>query len=190
MSISTVVSSLASRKFFLLVGIVIFILINGGCIGMVARNIEKGDSGNYSQLKPSMPSLPPDMGRLVLYMIDGAPNVGNTIGVIEACTIDNYAYKFMSQTYWYVDLPKGPHRVTATDVKSGFSDMPKYYGKEILDIDLKEGEIQFIKINMAGTTLIGRFNTYTPVLVSQEIAESELANLDFYKNFKTNIIIK
>jgi hypothetical protein len=184
-----ILNCFTSRKFILFAIMIAVALLNSGCMGMLYRHLEKGDIGNYSDLKRSMPPPQEGMGRLVVYITDGGPDVFLTTGIIDGCTIDNRGYKIMGRTYWYVDLQAGSHRVTATDVMSMWTGMPVRYGEKILDIDLQAGETYFVKMIMSGTTLVSRLNSYAPTLVSSEVAESELKNLDFYKNYKTNTVI-
>jgi hypothetical protein len=158
---------------------------------MLARQQATAEGGKYSELKSSMQPPLQGEGRLVVYLASGGPDIFLTSGVWDACTIDNVVYWIMGRSYWHVDLPAGPHRVTATGVLSSWGTRPvKGYWEKILDFNLTAADTQFIKIIMSGSTASSAFNTYTPTLVSAEVAEPELAELDFHVNFRTKKTIK
>jgi hypothetical protein len=158
---------------------------------MLARQQYTEGGGKYAELKSSMQSPSQGMGRLVVYLASGGPDIFLTTGVVDACTIDNAVYWIMGRSYWYVDLPVGQHRVTATGVLSSWGTRPvKGYGEKILDINLVDRDTQFIKIIVTGSTVAHTLNTYTPTVVSAEVGEPELAELDFFVKFRTKETIK
>jgi hypothetical protein len=167
-------------KFLIGLLIVVAVLSTTGCMGMAVRHFEKGSESSYSELKSSMAPIPAGSGRLFLYMVDGGPNPMLTMtGYMGFCTVDEDVYGVMGKTYWYIDLPTGNHRITANCSPGILGRV--YYGKNIADFDLNEGEIKYCRIDRTGF-----LPDFAPVMVESPRAEQELMSLDFYKNFNKN----
>jgi hypothetical protein len=167
-------------RFFISCLIVVAVLSTTGCMGMAIRHFEKGTESSYSELKSSLAPVPAGSGRLFLYMVDGGPNpLLTTTGYMGFCTVDEDVYGVMGKTYWYIDLPTGNHRITANCSPGILGRV--YYGKNVADFDLKEGEIKYCRIDR-----IGFLPNFAPVMVESPRAEQELMSLDFYKNFNKN----
>ena len=166
------------------------LLSSTGCMGMLTRHIEKGNLGNYATLQGSMPPVAAGMGRLVVYVKEGGPDAVSTVGAWDGCTVDDEGYMILGKTYWYLDLQAGPHKVTATGVKSGWTGLPARYGKKRIEFILEEGETKFCRMDVGGTKFAARFMTYTPIIVPGATAVTELATLDFYENFRTGMRIR
>lgn len=140
-------------------------------------------------MRPTLSEIPPGKGRVFVYLKEGGPNILNTKGATDYCTVDEYGYEIMGKTFWYLDLPIGSHTITATDAVNFWTSRPKY-GKKKLEFDLSEGETVFVRMNTGGTTALEVTMTYTPVIVSSEEAELEIANLDYYRKFETGKTVK
>ena len=161
-------------------------LIGGAIAGSIGRSIEKDSPGSYSELKALMTNVPSGSGRLFVYMTDGGRNPLNYYGAKDYCTIDDQVFNIFGKTFWYTDLQPGTHKVTAGDV-NGFFPNDFHYGKNSVDFALKDGEIKYCLIDLGG---FGAFSTFTPTMVDAAKGEQELADLDFYGNYKLYLKLK
>ncbi|MGB5847407.1 MAG: hypothetical protein WBH40_02905, partial [Ignavibacteriaceae bacterium] len=83
------------------------------------REFEIGDDGTYSEISKTLPAIPEGKGRVFLYMLEGGASLANTYGVAPKLTIDNYAYRILGDTFFYIDLKIGKHLVTASKINEG-----------------------------------------------------------------------
>jgi len=156
-----------------------------GCMGQVMRNAATGEK--FSDLRASLPSPADKHGRLFVYLTTGGANAWNTYGDEDYCTVDSIAYRILGETFWYLDLPSGEHRITATGVQNNFlRGKPRYLGENSLDVEIREGESIYVHMNKTG---LYQYGTWTPVIVDAETAEKEMATLDFLAKFETGITV-
>lgn len=154
------------------------ILLNSGCAGMVGRSMMVGDLGSYSELSDSLSAIPEGKGRVFIYMTDGGPSLMNTMGVVgEPLSIDNDVYFFAGETFFFVDLDIGKHKITATNMTSGFVKRTFHLGENALDIVISNQDVKYIKIDMKGNT--AKF--YPTLIESNQSAKNEISNLKLFK---------
>jgi formylglycine-generating enzyme required for sulfatase activity len=166
---------------FIFLGLMfISVLSSTSCLGLALRDLEKGWVGKYIDLKKAMTPPPSGSGRLFVYVPGGGPNIMNTFGELNRCTVNEHVYRIFGATYWYIDIPAGKYLITADGIKYMFSGR---YGNNRVSFDLKEGETKYCKINIEAFGMLAK---YTPIMVEPIVAERELENLEFYGNFKTN----
>ena len=121
------------------------ILLNSGCAGMVGRSMMVGDLGSYSELSDSLSAIPEGKGRVFIYMTDGGGSLMNTMGVVgEPLSIDNDVYFFAGETFFFVDLDIGKHKITATNMTSGFVKRTFHLGENALDIVISNQDVKYI----------------------------------------------
>lgn len=161
-----------------------------GCIDlMIAKGIdiasESAQKGSdYSEFKKSMTPVPSASGRVFVYTV-GTDYLGSAWS--DGCTVDNQVYAVMGKTFWFTDLQPGTHKVTVEGVYGFWGGSPTY-GKKAVEFDLKEGETKYCRIEMHIGVLTSSI-TETITMVESAIGESEIANLSFYKNFKTDKLV-
>lgn len=150
-----------------------------GLLGVAMRSLAL--EGTYSELKTSMPPVPPGSGRLYIYAIGLGPKPVGKIALFDTmdlCTIDKYVHMVVGYSYWYIDLPPGTHKVTAEGVSRPFG--RRDYGKNAVQFDLKEGETKYCRIDLGffGSLQVSGIQSLTPVMVEPCIAEQQLADHD------------
>lgn len=171
--------------FMLLMSIV---LLNSGCVGMVGRSMLVGDHGTYSELSGSLPAIPEGKGRVFIYMGGGGPSIMNTLGIVgEPLSIDNIMHFAAGETFFYVDLDIGKHKVTASKTVKGFFKKTFCMGENAVDFELLNQDIKYIRIDVKG--IHPRWNSYYPILIeSNQIAENEMRNLKLYTNHNRGML--
>lgn len=155
-------------------------------MGTVMRNSATGES--FSDVTATLSSVPENHGRLFVYLTTGGANAWNTYGDEDFCTVDSVAYRILGETFWYLDLPNGEHRITATGVQNNLlRGKPRNLGKNALDVQISEGESIYVRMNKTG---LYQYGTWTPVIVNATVAEKEMTQLNFLKNYETGITVK
>lgn len=158
------------------------ILSTTGCVGMALRSITTGPT--YAKGKHTLPDVASDRGRLFVYLVDGGPNLMNTMGRNNACTVDRQMYGIAGKSYWLVDLEPGHHKVTANGVKGwGFN---ARYGKYAVEFDLEQGEKKYCRIDIDG---FGSFIHWKPIMVEASVAEQEMLPLPLNKDIKRKMTV-
>ena len=168
-------------KLTIIWGLLLAALPMTGCVPMGFKAAREHDTGDkYTENINDMAPLKSDYGRLFVYTLE-KDNIGpnNPYGVTEVITVDNEVYRILENSYWFVDIPEGTHKVTADGVLKEFSRTPRY-GKNAINFNLKAGEYKYCRINIGGK--FGKYDkTVTPIIIDRAIAERELANVVFYK---------
>ncbi len=164
--------------FILLTSIV---LLNSGCAGILVRSMAP-DYGTYSELLDSLTAIPDGKGRVFIYMVDGGPTVMN-VGVLAApLSIDNDVYFFAGKSFFFVDLDIGKHKLTATNMTSGFVKRTYHLGENALDIVISNQDVKYIRIDMKGNLVLPNSATFHPILLeSNQSAISEISSLELFK---------
>ena len=90
-------------------------LMLSGCTGAIIRG-SMTDNTTYQETLQNTPSVASGMGRVFIYIPKGGPGIMNTTGLIDFISIDKIIYRFGGESYFYLDIKSGPHKVTATDV--------------------------------------------------------------------------
>ena len=148
-----------------------------------------GDGKTYSELSSSFPAIPEGKGRIFIYMTDGGPSALNTFGIVGAAlTVDDTLQFISGKTFFYVDLDIGKHAVTAEKViPMMIVGKPKYKrGKNAIDFELLDRQVKYVKIDFIGFAANLKFGTMVPILLeSNKNAETEINNLNFYKNYNS-----
>lgn len=166
------------------------ILFNGGCAGIMGRRMIVGNNGTYSELSIALPAISEGKGRVFVYMAGGGPSILNTAGILaEPLSIDNTMYFIAGKTFFHVDLDIGKHTVTASKTVKGFFKKTFCMGKNAIEFELLNQDIKYIKINIKGTFITPKFNTYYPILLeSNQNAENEMRRLKLYTNHNRGML--
>jgi len=177
------------RLLRMLVAIVGVVVVSSGCAPMMFHEAGlQGSSTQYSTLKPSLPPPAQGMGRLFVYLTAGGPSASWAIGIGPAMngflTIDDAVYAYLGGSYFYVDLPAGPHVVTSGEAAFEASEVRR--GQNVIDINLAGGDASYVRIDLTG---IGVGTIAAPVLVDSKTAEQEIAPLRMAKESKTRYTV-
>lgn len=142
-------------------------------VGALGRSAGTGDK--YSSWKSTMPNIPPNMGRLFVYMTERAHEMLNAMsrgtGGEQAFTVDNDVCEVLGEAFTYRDLPAGDHDVSADDVKKFLGGYRK--GKYHVKVPIVAGGTAYVRIDKErqdGTH-------YIPRLVDAATAEAQIADL-------------
>ena len=176
------------KRYFVKLGRVVvlvgILMLTSGCAFMIHEAQLKGSETGYSVLKPSLPSPEQGKGRLFVYLTSGGPSASWALGIGAQMngifTIDDTVYNYLGGSYFYVDLPAGPHSVTAEKVGGGFRKYRR--GKNVAEVELRSGQDSYVRIDLTG---VGVFTTANPILVDRQTAEDEIAELRIAKNYET-----
>ena len=106
------------------------------------------------------------------------------------CTVDEYAHQLPYKTFFYVDLPTGLHTITMGGVSHSWSGLPAYYGKTLMNVELGNREVVYVRIDAINVVLRTRFAKHTPTNVDAKIGEQEIQTLIYAVKHKTGIKVK
>jgi hypothetical protein len=162
---------------------ILSLLSTTGCFGLAARHLMTGK--DYSEMKTSMTPLSPGSARLFVYVLGGGPNVLDTLGLLDVCTVDEHIYRIGGDIYWYLDLVPGRHKLTVNGADITFGGGK--YGKSVIEIDLEERETKYCRLKVEG---FGVFSRLVPELIEESVAEHEMMKLSSHKSFKTGKTVK
>ena len=173
--------------------LIAFVTSSTGCVGGVVAGplgrstwVDKKNTG-ASLLTQAPPKA--GNGRLVVYTVDGAPNLLNSFGLRDLITIGNRAYQIAGSTYFFIDLPAGSHRLTCNNVKkTGVFKESARFGELAHSLSLPASQTVFIKLKKSGVTFSGK-TIWQVVEVSPEAAALEVTTLSRSKMFDTGITI-
>lgn len=167
-----------------LLSIVLFLIVTlSGCTGSVLRG-GMTDKTTYQETLASIPGLNTGEGRVFIYIPKGGPDIMSTLGVIDFISIDKDIFRFGGESYFYLDIEAGFHRVTTTEVvKAGFKNK-KQYGKNSTEITVPEGEVIYLRI------VAQKAKAYKLELTSKSKAESEMGSLPLWTNSMTTMTIE
>jgi hypothetical protein len=160
------------RKSILTLILISVLLMNTGC-GALYGSIVRGAAleGRYDEIKDTMPAIPEEQGRVVVYMTAGGPRFWNMIGIITKIKVDHTTFpEMLGASYTYLDLEKGAHNITT--------------GKNTLDFELNDKDIKYVRIDAKDYIFIRVLNKYNPILIESDIAETEIAKLKYNKDFE------
>jgi hypothetical protein len=100
------------RKSILTLILISVLLMNTGCGGLIVRGAAL--EGRYDEIKDTLPAIPEEQGRVVIYMTAGGPNLWSTLGIITKVKVDQITFEeMMGASFFYLDLGKGAHNITA-----------------------------------------------------------------------------
>lgn len=162
-------------------------LFNTGCAGMLFRYAIVGDDGEYSKIVTSLPAIPQNKGRVFIYMPEGGPNIMNTMGIWVEFSIDERIHHIAGETFFYIDLKTGKHKISANKMTTGFFKRTYQLGENVIDFELLNQEVKYVKVYYKGTVAYSKFNTYFPILIEPKSAVNEIKPLKFYKDHETNL---
>jgi len=175
------------QKLLILTTLLTLCLVTAGCAGVAFRKMVVGAEAPYSEFSKTLPAIPKGKGRLFIYMKEGGPIPLNTMGLWPLLSIDKRIYHIAGTTFFYVDLYVGKHKVSATNMTEGAFKKTYRIGENIVDFELLNQDIKYIRIDFKGSVAYPKFNKYFPVLLeSNQIAEKEIDSLKFYKTHETN----
>ena len=149
-------------------------------VGVVTRAAGTGDA--YSGWKASAPPIPPHSGRLFVY----APNRQVSVWTSDWATggefvfdVDRDVCDVIGSSFAYIDLPPGPHSVSATDIKKSF---PGGFqkGKYAVTVNVVAGKPTFVSFEpVAGSSSVVTLGgpSVRPVVVQGSAAEAAMAKL-------------
>lgn len=168
-------------KYFLF--LICIISFNTGCAGMVGRSMMVGNLGTYSELLDSLSTIPDGKGRVFIYTLDGGPTLMNTAGItMEPLSIDNDVYFFAANTFFFVDLDIGKHKITATNMTTGFVKRTFHLGENVIDIEISNQDVKYVRIDMKGNIVLPKSATFHPILLeSNQSVINEISSLKLYK---------
>ncbi len=172
-------------KFFTLSFVLVAMLSITGCVGMIARGVTTGKK--YSEAKTTIQPIPSGYGRLFVYLVDGGPNIINTLGVVSTCTVDRQVCEIAGKSYFFIDLLPGRHKVTSGSVNGVIGLFGAKYGKYAEDFDLGCGKTKYCRLDLNG---FGAFTEIKPIMVSPSVAEQELETLPFKKFYKMKKMVR
>lgn len=173
--------------------LLVLVTSSTGCVGgAVAGPLGRSSWVDKKQTGASLSTQTPPAtgnGRLVVYTVDGAPNLLNSFGLRDLVTIGNRAYQIAGNTYFLIDLPAGSHRFTCNKVKkTGVFKESARFGELNYSVNLPPSQTVFLKLKKSGATLSGH-----PIWQVEEMspvtATVEIAKLPFSKMFDTGITI-
>ncbi len=162
------------------------VLSSSGCMGLLTRKMMIGNEGKYSELSNALAPIKEGKGRVFIYMTDGGATIINTFGLIaEPLSIDNIMHFISGRTFFYVDLDVGEHKLTSSKMIKGAFKKTIYEGENVLDFELLNQEIKYIRIDFKGTNRgFGKFASTNPFLVElDDDVKSKLNNLKFYADY-------
>jgi hypothetical protein len=160
-------------------------IMSSGCVAPIVYETQIMDSSTqYGTAKTAIPRPPPGMGRLFVYLTAGGPNASWIIGIGPSMNgyiviDDNTLFEFLGGSYFYVDLPTGPHSIHAGEIASSLSKIRK--GTSFAIVTVTETEESFVRIDLKG---IGLGTKAFPIAVRKETAEQEMNSLRREKSYK------
>jgi len=162
-----------------------------GCSGVITRTAYIGNG--YPEVSSDWEPPRADENRVIIYMVEGGPNINNSTGYIDLLTIDDRVYVFRGESFSYVDLPIGRHVFTVSKVKEipvFGSGIKLREGKYPIYLDITLDEVTYIKLEKSGVDILDRGAEITPKLMEESEALRELEDLAENTGFHTNIWIK
>ena len=168
------------------------ILSNSGCMGILMRKSMIGNEGKYEELINTLPPIAEGKGRVFVYMTDGGATVINTFGIIaEPLSIDNIMHFISGKTFFYVDLDVGKHKLTSSKMIKGAFKKTIHEGENVLNFELLNQEIKYIRIDFKGTNRVfGKFASTYPFLVElDETVKKKINHLKFYADYSHGIFV-
>ena len=162
-----------------------------GCTGVITRTFYIGNG--YPEVISDWEPPRADENRVIIYMVEGGPNINNSTGYVDLLTIDDRVYVFRGESFSYVDLPIGTHVFTVSKVKK----IPVFgpgiklrEGKYPIELEITLDNVIYIKLEKSGVDILDRGAEITPKLMKESEALSELESLVENTGFITNIRIK
>ena len=141
-------------------------------VGTMMRGMEVGD--NFAKWRPQMPPIAPGSGRIVVYpggsrsFVYATTSIGT--GGDQLFVVDRDVCKVLGHSFVFLDLPAGPHVISAEGVSKPFG---YQIGKSRLNLNIAPESLTYIRIDKHSA---GAFsNHYVPGPVAAAAAEAELA---------------
>lgn len=159
------------------------LIVLSGCVGAALRG-GMTEKTTYRELLATIPIIESGKGRVFIYAPKGGPDIMSTLGVIDFISIDRDIFRFGGESYFYLDIETGSHKVTTTSVvKAGFKNK-KRYGENTKSINVREREAIYLRI------VAQKARVYELELASKSKAEEEMSTLPLWKNSMTSMRIE
>ena len=158
-------------------------LMNSGCMMLMAK-VATSNVGTYATVIDSLPPIPEGSGRVFIYMVRGGPNISNAFGLNPSVSIDDRIHGLSAKFFFYEDLKIGQHKITTGKLTTGSFKKTYRYGESLVDIELSDQEVKYIKIDYEGKNVstLAKFVTFYLALVdSNQTAVNEINDLKFLK---------
>ena len=156
------------------------VLVATHVVGSAMRSGEVGDK--FASWQAGTPPIPAGMGRVIVYPGGSRSFVYEETGIgrggEQLLTVDRDVCTVLGHSFIFLDLPAGPHRVTAGDV----SELAGYQiGINKLDLNVAVGTVTYVRIDkqVTGTFTQSR---YFPTAVAPASAVAELTDFPIYKD--------
>ena len=148
-------------------------------VGAVTRAAGTGDA--YAAWKASAPPIPAHSGRLFVYAPDRQISVWTAdwaTGGEYVFDVDRDVCDVIGSSFAYVDLPPGPHSISASDIKKFPGGFQK--GKYAVTVNVVAGKPTFVSFEpVAGSPSVVTVGgpLVRPVVVQGSAAEAAMAKL-------------
>ncbi len=177
------------RRWLRLVWLLIVCALTG-CSGVITRTAYIGNG--YPEVSSDWEPPRADENRVIIYMVEGGPNINNSTGYVDLLTIDDRVYVFRGKTFSYIDLPIGKHLFTVSKVKEipvWGSGIKLRKGKYPIELDITLEKMIYIKLEKSGINILDHGAEITPKLMEESEALRDLEDLVENTGFHTNIRI-
>lgn len=170
-----------------IIPLVLACLLLDGCImaatrgiGTVERQIGIGEE--FRDWQAHRPPIPAGRGRLVVYPGGSRSFVYETTGIgkggEQLFAVDRDVCTVLGHSFVYLDLPAGPHEISAEGVSTLFGYQK---GKNKLPLQLAPAGVTYIRIGREKHGVFSRSH-YAPSVVEAAAAEAELMQYPLYRD--------